>query len=65
VSGWLAGHGVASDTALVARLRDEAGVKALPGSAFGAPGFLRFCFASDRERLEVAIQRLRAFFSGS
>jgi aspartate aminotransferase len=62
VTGWLAAHGVADDTALVARLRDEAGVKVLPGSAFGVPGFLRLCFASDGARLEVAVQRLQAFF---
>jgi aspartate aminotransferase len=62
---WLAGHGLASDTALVARLREEVGIKALPGSAFGAPGFLRFCFATDPERLEMAVQRLRGFFLGS
>ena len=62
VSDWLKAHDGTSDVALAARLRDEAGVKVLPGSAFGAPGHLRLCFAGEVARLELAVQRLRAFF---
>ena len=64
VSGWLKAHDGLADVALAARLRDEAGVKVLPGSAFGAPGHLRLCFAGEVDRLELAVERLRAFFVG-
>ena len=62
VSPWLKAHDDGGDVAVAARLRDEAGVKVLPGSAFGAPGHLRLCFAGEVDRLELAFQRLRAFF---
>ena len=62
VSQWNAAHGLDSDALLAARLRDEAGVKVMPGSAFGAQGHLRCCFVGERERLDLAIQRLRTFF---
>ena len=62
VSAWKTAHGVASDGILAARLRDEAGVKVMPGSAYGAQGHLRLCFVGERDRLDLAIQRLRDFF---
>ena len=62
VSAWKTAHGVATDALLAARLRDEAGVKVMPGSAFGSQGHLRLCFVGEQPRLELAIQRLRDFF---
>jgi len=62
VSHWMEKLGLATDVALAARLRDEAGVKVLPGSAFGAPGHLRLCFAGEVGRLRLAGERLQAFF---
>jgi len=56
-------HGIASDPELTARLRDEAGVKVLPGSAFGAPGYLRISIAASLESLDTALERMRAFFA--
>ena len=64
VAHWIESLGLSGDVALAARLRDEAGVKVLPGSAFGAPGYLRLCFAGEVARLELAGQRLKAFFKG-
>lgn len=61
VTRWLASLGLAGDAELVARLRDEAGLKVLPGSAFGAPGHLRLSFAASRATLEAGLERLRAF----
>lgn len=46
------------DTALCARLIDEAHVAAVPGDAFGAPGHLRLSFATSTERLEEGLRRL-------
>jgi len=62
VGEWMEAHGVASDPELAARLRDEAGVKVLPGTAFGAPGYLRISIAASLEALDKALERMRAFF---
>lgn len=61
-SEWMASHGVASDGELVARLRDEAGVKTLSGGAFGAPGHLRLSIAAPSAELEKGVERLSRFF---
>ncbi len=46
------------DTALAQYLLDEAGVALVPGSAFGAPGYMRLSFASHLDNLRDAIDRL-------
>jgi aspartate/methionine/tyrosine aminotransferase len=45
------------------RLLEEAGVAALPGTAFGSQGegYLRFSFANSLENIEVALERIRGF----
>jgi aspartate aminotransferase len=45
------------------RLLDEAGVAALPGTAFGAQGegYLRFSFANSLTNIETALERIRNF----
>ena len=45
------------------RLLDEAGVAALPGTAFGAQGegYLRFSFANSLSNIETALERIRGF----
>ena len=63
LSGWLEEHGVATDVDLAARLRDEAGVKVLPGSAFGAPGHLRLAIAVSLADLDRALERMTAFLA--
>lgn len=63
VSGWMRTHDVATDHHLAARVRNEAGVKLLPGSAFGAPGHLRLSLGPPEAALALGIHRLRAFFS--
>jgi aspartate aminotransferase len=50
--------GLADDTALAEKLITEADVACVPGSAFGAPGYLRMSFAWSRETLEEAVNRL-------
>jgi len=62
VSDWMEAHGVASDLELAALLRDQAGVKVLPGTPFGAPGHLRFSFATSLEAVALALVRLQGFF---
>ena len=50
-----------SDRAMAEFLLEEAGVAAIPGSAFGAggTGFLRFSFAANSSLLEEAAARIR------
>jgi aspartate/methionine/tyrosine aminotransferase len=47
------------------RLLNEAGVAALPGTAFGrhGEGYLRFSFANSLTNIEAALDRIRAFAS--
>jgi aspartate/methionine/tyrosine aminotransferase len=43
----------------------DAGLGLAPGSAFGAEGegFVRWCYACDPARLDVGVERLRAFLA--
>jgi aspartate/methionine/tyrosine aminotransferase len=50
---------------LADRLLNEAGVAALPGTAFGnhGEGYLRLSFANSLENIDAALTRIRAFVS--
>jgi len=50
--------GVNDDIELAEHLLDEAGVALVPGSAFGAPGYVRISFATSMEILNDALTRL-------
>ena len=50
--------GVNDDIELAEYLLDEAGVALVPGSAFGAPGYVRISFATSMEILNDALTRL-------
>jgi len=52
------------DMEFCARLLDEQKVAAVPGSAFGAPGFLRISYATADETLTKGIDRLTTFCAG-
>ena len=47
--------GVADDNAFAEFLINEAGVAIVPGSAFGAPGYMRLSFAASAETLKDAL----------
>ncbi|MGD2137792.1 MAG: pyridoxal phosphate-dependent aminotransferase [Gammaproteobacteria bacterium] len=51
-------HGVHNDIELAEHLLDTAGVALVPGSAFGAPGYVRISFATGLEILQEAMKRL-------
>ena len=59
VSGVLQQKGLAGDSELVELLLNEADVACVPGSAFGAPGYMRLSFACSLETLEEAVQRIK------
>ena len=55
----IAAHGNANDDVAYAEwLLEAARVAIVPGSAFGAPGFMRLSFATGMENLETALDRL-------
>lgn len=54
---------VSSDSELAEYLIKKAEIALVPGSAFGAPGYLRLSFATSMETLQEAISRLKAAVS--
>jgi aspartate aminotransferase len=52
-------RGMADDVEFVAFLLKEADVACVPGSAFGAPGYVRFSFACSMEMLEESVRRVK------
>ena len=49
---------VNDDTEFAEYLLEQAGVAVVPGSAFGAPGYIRLSFATGMEQLQQAMERL-------
>jgi aspartate aminotransferase len=56
---------VEDDVGLAERLLVDAGVALVPGSAFGAPGYLRLSFATSMENLTKALDRMDSVFGVS
>ena len=58
VSAAIEAKGLADDTALSELLLNEGNVALVPGSAFGAPGYIRLSFATGMDTLKEAISRI-------
>jgi aspartate aminotransferase len=58
VRGAMQALGFTDDVAFCDFLLEEALVAGVPGSGFGAPGYLRLSFAVSRENLEKALERI-------
>ena len=56
--------GIDNDIELAEFILVKAKVAAVPGSAFGAPGYMRMSFATDMQTLEKAMQRLHKALGG-
>ncbi len=54
----IANVGMKDDVALSELLLNEVGVALVPGSAFGAPGYVRLSFATSKENLHNALERM-------
>jgi len=52
--------GFADDNAFTEYLLAEAGVAVVPGTGFGAPGYVRLSFACSMQTLEAALSRIAA-----
>ena len=59
VTGAIESLGLQDDVALAAHLLDAGGVAVVPGTAFGAPGYIRLSFACSMSELEDAISRMK------
>ncbi|MCU7836484.1 MAG: pyridoxal phosphate-dependent aminotransferase [gamma proteobacterium symbiont of Taylorina sp.] len=55
--------GVNNDVEMSDYILSEAEVALVPGSAFGAPGYIRISFATSMDNLQLAIKRLQKLFS--
>lgn len=64
VSEALEKMGIDDDVGFAEALLNEVKVALVPGSAFGAPGYVRLSFATSDENLTSALQRIRAFVEG-
>ena len=51
-------EGIGNDVEMAELILNEAGVALVPGSAFGAEGYMRLSFATSRENLDQALDRL-------
>ena len=56
-------EGVNNDVELADYILSEAEVALVPGSAFGAPGYMRISFATSMENLQQAIARMTKLFA--
>jgi len=59
VSDAISNSGLKNDIELVDLILNKAGVVMVPGTPFGAPGYVRLSFACSMEELKDAIQRLK------
>lgn len=53
------GKTIETDEDVVFWLLDKAHVAAVPGSGFGAPGYVRFSYATSEERIRAGIEAMR------
>jgi aspartate aminotransferase len=59
VTGAIQRLGLADDVDLAEHLMNAANVAVVPGSAFGAPGYIRLSFACSMEELAEAVRRIK------
>lgn len=57
------GSGIEDDMELAKTLIDEAHIAVVPGSPFGAPGYLRLSYANGTDRIELGMERLREWIN--
>jgi aspartate aminotransferase len=58
-------NGAGDSTALARHLLEREHVAVVPGDAFGAPGYLRFSYATSIDRIEEGLRRLERFFASA
>jgi aspartate aminotransferase len=61
----LADRGAGNTTELARLLLEREHLAVVPGEAFGAPGHLRFSYATSMDRIEEGLRRLARFFAAN
>lgn len=61
VDGLMAAKGCSTDVELCEQLLEQAKLALVPGSAFGAPGHVRFSFATAMTTLQQAVERIDGY----
>ncbi|MFP4243847.1 MAG: pyridoxal phosphate-dependent aminotransferase [Ectothiorhodospira sp.] len=64
VQGAMDRLGIDSDVAFAEHLLDQVGVALVPGSAFGAEGYVRISFATSLDNLKQAVERIGRAVAG-
>jgi len=64
-SARMADRGAADSAALSRLLLERVHLAAVPGEAFGAPGYIRFSYATSMERIDEGMRRLERFFAAA
>ncbi len=65
VQGLIDSHdNIGSDMELATALINEAHVAVVPGSPFGAPGYLRLSYATSTEKIEAGLERIEGWAAG-
>jgi aspartate aminotransferase len=59
IEGILQARGISSDVEFVELLLNKADLACVPGTAFGAPGYVRLSFACSMEMLEESVARIK------
>ncbi|HNX96825.1 MAG TPA: aminotransferase class I/II-fold pyridoxal phosphate-dependent enzyme, partial [Candidatus Aminicenantes bacterium] len=60
----IARKGLADDNALALDILDKLNLILVPGSSFGAPGYLRISYATSMADLATGLDRLAAYVAG-
>ncbi|HLB56463.1 MAG TPA: pyridoxal phosphate-dependent aminotransferase [Coxiellaceae bacterium] len=60
----IARQGLKDDIALCELILEKAHVAVVPGTEFGAPGFIRLSYATNIETLKLAVERMEQFIKG-
>jgi aspartate aminotransferase len=58
-------NGSGDSMVLARQLLEREHLAVVPGDAFGAPGFLRFSYATSLERIEEGLRRLESYFAAA
>jgi aspartate aminotransferase len=63
-SHWIRRRGLADDNALSMDILEKLGIILVPGSAFGAPNYLRISYATAMADIEEGLRRIEAYLHG-
>jgi len=60
----IGGEEIRDDVQLATAILEKAHVAVVPGTAFGAPGFMRLSYATSMEEIKAGLDRIDKFING-